>query len=46
MKQAVPAITQTAETISAAWGDSSTLISPVSSGPVTKMNSIVTESSA
>ncbi len=42
----VPAITLTAETISAAGGESTVAITAVSSGPRTKISSISTESSA
>ena len=46
VKIAVPMITATAETISAAAGDATVVITAVSSGPLMKISSIIVESSA
>ena len=46
VKAMVPTTTLTADTISAACGASAVAISAVTSGPRTKISSIITESSA
>ena len=46
MKIAVPAMTATADTISAAAGEATAVIAAVSSGPLMKISSIIVESSA